>query len=150
LPPAAERRTLAPVTLAEHERRLIDDLLLIEDPQERLAAIVDRARRLAPLPEAERIALHRVPGCQSRVWIVAAPHDGLVIFRCDADSPLVRGLVALLCELYSGHRPEEIAALEPVLLDELRILSNLSPTRRHGLAAVGARLRQLGTAHLAA
>jgi cysteine desulfuration protein SufE len=135
------------MTLVEHQRRLIADLAIIEDVQERLVAVVERARHLPPLLETERSDAFRVPGCQSQVWIVAEPRNGVIAFRCDADSPLVKGLVALLCELYSGHRPDEIVATEPVLFEELRLLQNLSPTRRHGLAAVRVRLRQLAATH---
>jgi cysteine desulfuration protein SufE len=135
------------MTLVEHQRRLIADLAIIEDVQERMIAVVERARHLPPLLETERSDASRVSGCQSQVWIVAAPRNGVIAFRCDADSPLVKGLGALLCELYSGHRPDEIVATEPVLFEELRLLQNLSPTRRHGLAAVRVRLRQLAATH---
>lgn len=131
------------MTLSEHQQRLVDDLAIIPDAQERLAEIVEQARRLPSLAVAERIEGNRVAGCQSQVWLVAKPRDGAAFFRCEADSPLVKGLVGLLCRLYSGYPQEEIASVEPVLLDELRIRSNLSPTRQRGLAAVRARIRQL-------
>jgi cysteine desulfuration protein SufE len=67
--------------------------------------------------------------------------DGHCIFRSDAESPMVRGLVALLCELYSGATPEDIVATEPVLLEQLGLLRTLSPTRLNGLRNVRATIR---------
>ncbi len=91
---------------------------------------------LEPLREEDRTDGNLVRGCVSRVWLAAAIEEGRCRFRVDADSPLVRGLVRLLCGIYDGATPEEVAAVEPMVLDELGILRNLSPTRQNGLAAV--------------
>ena len=124
------------MTLAEKQQQMIDDLALIENPQERFSAVVDRARSRPPLPEAERSEANRVKGCVSLAWITAEVRDGRCHFRCDADSPLVRGLLVLLCDLYSGATPAEVAGTEPVLLEQLGLAQNLSPTRLNGLRSV--------------
>jgi cysteine desulfuration protein SufE len=129
------------VTLAEKQQQLIDNYTLIPDPQERLAAVVDAARRRPPLPEAERIEAHRVQGCVSQAWLVGELRAGRCQFRCDADSPLVRGLLWLLCDFYSDAPPAEVAATEPTLLGALGLDRNLSPTRLNGLRSVRARIR---------
>lgn len=135
------------MTLAEKQRQLIDDYAIIPDPQERLAAIVDQARRRPPLTETERTEAHRVRGCVSQAWIVAEMRDGHCQFRSDADSPLVRGLLVLLCDLYSGSPPAEVAATEPVLLEQLGLDRNLSPTRLNGLRSVRAKIREFCITH---
>lgn len=135
------------MTVAEKQQQLIDDLLLIEDAQERLGAIVDRARsRLLP-DRSEHIDAHRVRACVSPVWLVCTLRDGRGEFRSDAESPLVRGLVALLCELYDGGAPAEILAVEPALLERLGLLRTLSPTRLNGLRSVRARIRDFALEH---
>jgi len=124
------------VFLADRLHRLIEDLSVLEDPQERLATIVDRAKRIPPLPPDERVEANRVRGCVSVVWLVGEVREGCCCFRGDAESPVVRGLVICLCDFFSGAPVGEVAAstLEP--LDELDVTRNLSPTRRNGLAAV--------------
>ncbi len=138
------------MTLVEKQQRMIDDLLLIEDAQERLAVIVDRARRRPALEGAERVEANLVPGCISSAWIAGDVSDGLCHFRSDADSPLVRGLLALYVDLYTGATPAEVIALEPSLVEKLALDRQLSPTRLHGLRSVRARLRGLATSHTAA
>jgi cysteine desulfuration protein SufE len=128
------------MTLAEKQLQLIADYGIIDDPQERLAAIVDNARRSPPLPEAERTELNRVKGCISQAWIAAELRDDGCHFRSDADSPLVRGLLKLLCDFYSGAPPSEIVATEPSLLEALGLAQNLSPTRLNGLRSVRAKI----------
>jgi len=129
------------VTLAEKQLQLADTLAVIPDPQERLATVVDRARKLPPLPATERTDAHRVRGCISLVHLVGELREGRCHFRADADSPLVRGLVGLLCEFFSGATPAEIAASSADPLAELGLVSNLSPTRQNGLTAVRAAIR---------
>jgi cysteine desulfuration protein SufE len=134
------------VTLAEKQQQMIDELAIIDDPQERLSLVVDRARRRPPLAESERTDAHRVKGCISQAWLVGERRDGRCYFRCDADSPLVRGLVVLLCDLYSDAPPAEILATEPVLIEQLGLARNLSPTRLNGLRSVRAAIRAFAAA----
>jgi len=126
----------------------VDDLAVLDDPQERLALLVDRARKTPPLPAAERTDAHRVRGCVSIVWIVPELRDGRCSFRCDAESPVVRALVVLLCEFFSGFTPAEILAADPDPLEALGVLRNLSPTRRNGLTAARAAIRAFAQAKL--
>ena len=127
--------SLAAVILAEKQAQLVADYAIIDDDHERLAAVVDRARRLPPLPDAARSEANRVKACVSQAWIVGETRDGRCHFHSDADSPLVRGLLALLCDFYSDAPPAEIAATEPVLFEEMGLARNLSPTRLNGLKA---------------
>ncbi len=129
------------MTLAEKRAGLLEDYSFIENRQERLAAVVDRARRLPPLAEGERVDANRVTGCISQVWVVCSLEADRCQFRCDAYGPLVKGLVAFLCELHTGATPTEIVADTTDLLAELGLLRDLTPTRQNGLAAVRARIR---------
>ena len=149
---AAERLQAGPcpgtfhlVTLAEKQQQMIDDLALIENSQERFAAVVDRAKSRPPLPEAERSEANRVKGCVSLAWVAGEVRDGRCHFRSDADSPLVRGLLVLLCDLYSGATPAEVTITEPVLLEQLGLAQNLSPTRLNGLRSVRAKIRDFAS-----
>jgi cysteine desulfuration protein SufE len=129
--------------LAARLNQLAGELDPFDDPQERLAFVVDRAKRQPPLSASERIDAHRVRGCVSVVWLVGEVRDGLCHFRFDADSPVVRGLLALLCDFYSGCPPAEVAASELDPLEALGLTRDLSPTRRNGLASARARIREI-------
>lgn len=130
--------------LAAKQAELIDDLNLIENAQERLAALTSYVAKTR-LPEELKIDDLIVPGCVSRVWVHGSVQDGLTGFRCAADSPMVAGLVAVLCDLYSGVTPEEAAEVEPELWTRCGFTKILSPTRLNGLAAVRSRIRELAS-----
>ena len=125
---------------------MVEDFSIIEDAQERLAAVIDRARKRPPLPESERTEENRVKGCISLAWVVGEVRENRCNFKSDADSPLVRGLLALLCDFYSDADPSDVASLEPVLLEELGLAKNLSPTRLNGLRSVRAKIRDFALA----
>lgn len=131
------------MTVSEKQTQLVEDLSFIEDRQERLAAVVDRARRRPAFPDSLKTEAHRVHGCISQVWIVGELRDGGLHLRFEADSPLVKGLVALLVDLYDGAAPFDIAATEPTLFDDLGITRDLTPTRQNGLTAVRTRIREI-------
>ncbi|MSU51061.1 MAG: SufE family protein [Opitutus sp.] len=127
--------------LAEKLQHLVADHAILEDPQERLGAVVDRAKRIPPLPPADRTEANRVRGCVSVVWLVGEARDGCCYFRSDADSPLVRGLVAFVCDFFNGAPAPEIAASDLDPLEAVDLIRNLSPTRRNGLASARATIR---------
>ncbi len=129
------------MTLTEKLQGVVEDFAILDDPQERLGAVLDRSKRNAPLHPSDRTEANRVRGCVSVVWLVSEVRDGLCHFRSDAESPLVRGLVAFVCDFFSGAPATEIAATTLNPLEALDLIRNLSPTRRNGLASVLATIR---------
>lgn len=134
------------MTVSEKQSELVSDLCIIEDVQERLSALVSRAARRS-LPPEQRIDGNRVQGCVSAVWLVPSVNEGRCHFAYDADSPMVKGLVGLMCEVYEGGTPTEVAATEPSLWEPLGFHKLLSPTRVNGLAAVRARIHSFAQNH---
>ena len=96
---------------------------------------------------AEKVDAQRVQGCVSQVWLAGRVENGRCKFRMTADSPLVQGLAALLCELYDGELAEEISVVEPELFEDLGLARQLSPTRLNGLANVRRVIREFAEAH---
>lgn len=132
--------------------QLVRDLAVVDDPHERLTLIVDRAKHLPPFSATDRTDANRVQGCVSVVWLVGELRDDRCYFRSDAESPVVRGLLALLCEFFSGFTPAQLATTDADPLEALGISRNLSPTRRNGLTAARNAIRafarsQIGAQH---
>ena len=137
------------LTLAEKQQRMIARYQTIENAQERLAAIVARGKKWPAVPEDQRTEDNRVHGCSSRVWLVGRVEHGHCHFQMDADSPVVKGLVALLCELYDGASAAEVECIEPEIITALGLERQLSPTRLNGLASVRATMRAFAERQLA-
>ena len=136
------------MSLAEKESRLVGRYAIIEDRHERLAAVTSRGKKWPPLAEGERTDDRLVPGCSSRVWLSGDFRQGVCHFRMDADSPLVKGLAALVCELYDGESPADIAASAPKLMELMGFDRMISPTRLHGLSQVQATIQEFARKHV--
>ena len=119
-----------------------DDLSLFDDWMDRYQQIIDWGRALPPFPEAWADDAHRVPGCQSRVWMEAEKRDGRWYFAGTSDAAIVSGLVALLLRVYSGRSAEEIAATQPSFLQDLGLIQALSTNRGNGIAAMARKIRE--------
>lgn len=120
-----------------------DELSLFDDWMDRYQFIIDMGRKLPPFPDGWADDAHRVPGCQSRVWMEATQRDGRLYFAGASDAAIVSGLVALLLRVYSGRGREEILATDPVFLKEMGLLEALSTNRGNGIAAMARKVREV-------
>jgi cysteine desulfuration protein SufE len=116
--------------------RLVDEFQELPDWESRYKRIIALAKELQPMPEELKTDTNKVRGCSSTVWLHAEQRDGNVVFLADSDAVLVRGLVALLLKVYSGHPAREILAAPPDFIEELGLNVNLSPNRANGLTAM--------------
>jgi len=128
------------MTPRQRQSALISRYLILPDHHERLAALTGRRSPLAPLAPEARTDDALVRGCVSRVWLAGRMENGNCRFQMHADSALVKGLAAVICELYDDATPEEILEVEPEVFEALGIAANLSPTRLNGLAQIRARI----------
>jgi cysteine desulfuration protein SufE len=127
-----------------------DELGMFDDWMDRYQFIIELGRKLPPFPEAWRNDAHRVPGCQSKVWMEAVRRDGRLYLGGLSDAAIVSGLIALLLRVYSGRAPAEIVATDPVFLKDLGLLEALSTNRGNGIAAMARKIRELAALQPAA
>ena len=116
--------------------RLVEEFQAQPDWESRYKLIIARAKQLTPMPDALKSDDNKVRGCSSTVWLHAEVKDGKIVYLADSDAVLVRGLVAILVEVYSGHTPTEILGAPPEFLEEMGLNVNLSPNRANGLTAM--------------
>ncbi|WP_309399792.1 SufE family protein [Cerasicoccus maritimus] len=124
------------MTLEEKRDELVEDLSIIEDPQERFAYIIDNAKSQKPLADEFKNDAFRIEGCQSQLWLVPSFEDGKCYFETDSDAVITKGVAGLLTQLYSGYAPEEIIAIPPDFLAQVGVTQHLTPNRRNGLSNV--------------
>ncbi len=119
-----------------------EELDVFDDWMDRYQYIIELGRKLPAFPDAWADDAHRVPGCQSRVWMHAQQRDGKLFLAGASDAAIVSGLVALLLRVYSGRTPDEIAATDPVFLKDLGLIEALSTNRGNGIAAMARKIRE--------
>jgi cysteine desulfuration protein SufE len=120
-----------------------EEFAVFDDWMDRYQYIIELGRALPPFPDAWSDDAHRVPGCQSRVWLEAEPRDGRLFLAGASDAAIVSGLVALLLRVYSGRTPAEIVATDAGFLKDLGLIEALSTNRGNGIAAMARKIREL-------
>jgi cysteine desulfuration protein SufE len=118
-------------------------LAMFDDWMDRYQFIIEMGRKLPPFPDSWADDAHRVPGCQSRVWMEAILRNGKLFFAGISDAAIVSGLIALLLRVYSGRARDEILATDPVFLKELGLLEALSTNRGNGIAAMARKVQEV-------
>jgi len=127
-----------------------EELEVFDDWMDRYQYIIELGRKLPAFPSEWQDDAHRVPGCQSQVWMDAVLRDSRLFLAGASDAAIVSGLVALLLRVYSGRPPAEVLATDPVFLKDLGLLEALSTNRGNGIAAMARRIRDVAQACTAA
>lgn len=122
--------------IMETQREIVQEFEQIADWKERYKRIIELGRALPDFPDEHRLDENLVKGCQNRVWLHASLEGDTVRFEADSEAQIVKGLVALLLRVYSGHHPDEIIAAPPEFIQELQLGENLTMNRANGLASM--------------
>lgn len=127
---------------AEAIEAIGDELGLFDDWMERYQYIIELGRKLPPFPQEWQNDTHRVPGCQSQVWLEGKIEGGKLYFAGASDATIVQGLVALLLRVYSGRSRKEILATGAQFLHDLGLVKALSTNRGNGVEAMAQAIRR--------
>ena len=118
------------------QNEIIEEFSSFDDWMDRYSLLIEYGNGLETIPEADKTDANLIDGCQSKVWFTAEMQDGKVIYHGDSDAILVKGIVALLIRVLSGHTPEEIVNTQLYFIDDIQLREHLSPTRSNGLNAM--------------
>jgi cysteine desulfuration protein SufE len=122
---------------------LVETFEFLDDWEDRYRHVIDLGKAMPNMPEVLKVATTKVDGCASRVWLHLRTNNDVLTFVGDSDAIIVKGLIAILINLYSGLKLEEINGIDPVLeLERLGLNEHLSSQRSNGLRAMVERIRE--------
>ena len=125
----------------EIQDEIIDEFSGLDDWMDKYQLLIDLGNEQEPLDEKYKIESNLIDGCQSRVWLQADYVDGKLNFTAESDALIVKGIVALLIRVLSGHTPQEILDADLYFIEEIGLKEHLSPTRSNGLLAMVKQMR---------
>ncbi len=123
-------------TIEEIQAQIVEDFSFLPQWEEKYTYLIELGQKMEPLPKAFQIEKNLVRGCQSTVWLHRECRDGLVVLKADSDSLIVKGLAALLLQVFSGQTGEAIQTTSLTFLDETGLNRHLSSQRANGLLAM--------------
>ena len=135
------------MTINEAQDEIIEEFGGLDDWMDKYQLLIDLGNEQAPLDEKYKTESNLIEGCQSRVWLQCDYADGKLVFSAESDALIVKGIVALLIRVFSGHTPQEIIDAEVYFIDEIGLKDHLSPTRSNGLLAMMKQIKMYALAY---
>lgn len=134
------------MTINELQDQVIEEFSDFDDWMDKYQLLIDLGNEQEPLEEQYKTEQNLIEGCQSRVWLQADEVDGKLVFRAESDALIVKGIIALLIKVVSGHTPDEILDNDLYFIDRIGLKEHLSPTRSNGLLSMVKQMRMYALA----
>ncbi len=129
------------MTINEAQDAIVEEFGDFDDWMDKYQLLIDLGNEQQPLDEKYKTEQNLIEGCQSRVWLQADEADGKVVFQAESDALIVKGIIALLIKVLSGHTPDEILNADLYFIEKIGLREHLSPTRSNGLLAMVKQMR---------
>ena len=134
------------ISINEVQDEVIAEFNDFDDWMDRYQLLIDLGNEQEPLDEKYKTEQNLIEGCQSRVWLQADMEDGKVVFQAESDALIVKGIIALLIKVVSGHTTDEILNSDLYFIEKIGLKEHLSPTRSNGLLAMVKQMRMYALA----
>ena len=135
------------MTINELQDEVIEEFSDFTDWMDKYQLLIDLGNEQKPLDERYKTESNLIDGCQSRVWLQADLVDGKIVLTAESDALIVKGIIALLIRVLSGHTPQEILDADLYFIERIGLREHLSPTRSNGLLAMVKQIRMYALAY---
>lgn len=135
------------MTINEIQDEVIEEFADFDDWMDKYQMLIDLGNDLGTLDEKYKTEQNLIDGCQSRVWLQCDYVDGKLVFSAESDALIVKGIIALLIRVISGHTPEEIRDTDLYFIEKIGLKDHLSPTRSNGLLAMVKQIKAYAVAY---
>lgn len=129
------------MTINELQDEVIEEFSDFSDWMDKYQYLIDLGNGQQALDDKYKTESNLIDGCQSRVWLQADYKDGKIELTAESDALIVKGIIALLIRVMSGHTPDEILDADLYFIDRIGLKEHLSPTRSNGLLAMIKQIR---------
>ncbi len=136
-------------SINELQDEVIEEFSNFDDWMDKYQMLIDLGNDLDTLNDKYKTEQNLIDGCQSRVWLQCDYTDGKLVFTADSDALIVKGIIALLIQVLSGHTPTEILDADLYFIDKIGLRDHLSPTRSNGLLAMIKQIKAYALAYKA-
>ena len=134
-------------TINELQDEVVEEFSDFNDWMDKYQMLIDLGNDLETLDDKYKTEQNLIDGCQSRVWVQCDYADGKLVFTADSDALIVKGIIALLIQVLSGHTPKEILDADLYFIDKIGLRDHLSPTRSNGLLAMVKQIKAYALAY---
>ena len=134
------------MTINELQDEVIEVFSDFDDWMDKYQLLIDLGNELPPLDERYKTESNLIDGCQSRVWLQADCHDGVMELQAESDALIVKGIIALLIKVLNHQKPEDVLNADLYFIERIGLKDHLSPTRSNGLLSMVKQIRMYAVA----
>ena len=124
-----------------------ESLDLFDDGMEKYKFLIDQGKKASNFPEQYRNDSFKVSGCQAQVWLVPKFENNKLSFYYDSDAFISKGMITILCDIYSDRSPKEVINSDFTLLDTLNLDTLLTPGRGNGVYSMLEKIREYASSY---
>jgi cysteine desulfuration protein SufE len=113
----------------------------IVDLRDQLTLLIEKGKAHVGLEEHERQDCFRVKSCASSLWVIISfDAEERLVFRADSGSVIMRGMLAILREVYDDAMAFELLSNQFNILQELNLLRHMSIGQQRTIAEIVTRI----------
>ena len=133
------------MNIEEKLNSLHDLFSIFDDRKDQFLQLIDMAKESSSLSEKEKIDENRIYGCTSQAWIISTKNnDDTYNFQTDSDSLIVKGLLAILEDIFNGQNVKEICSFDSnIILKKIGLNTIISSQRTNGFSNAVEKVKKL-------
>tara|TARA_Y100000768_G_C23839185_1_gene615289 strand:+ start:433 stop:846 length:414 start_codon:yes stop_codon:yes gene_type:complete len=135
------------LSIKDKIKKYKEDLDFFDDQMEKYKFLIDQGKNAKPFPEEFKTKEYIVSGCQAQVWLVPSVKNNKINFIADSDAFISKGMVTILCDIYSDREIKDIVSTDFNLIKELDLDILLTPGRRNGVFSMMEKIKQYANSY---
>ena len=129
-------------TIEQRVEEIKENLEFFDDELAKYEYIIDLGKKLEEFKEEDKIPENIVHGCTSQVWLTHEIKDGKIYFYGTSDAIIVKGLVFMILEIFSGSTIEELKQIDMDIVHELKLSEVITPNRQSGIIGMMKKIKE--------
>lgn len=134
------------MSIEEKVANIKDDLDFFEDELQKYEYIIDLGKKLEALEDEYKIPKNIVHGCTSQVWLVCEEKDEKLYFKGTSDAIIVKGLIYIILEIFSGEKKDLLKEIDMDIVYELGLSEVITPNRQSGVIGMIKKIKEYAKA----
>ncbi|RXJ67712.1 Fe-S metabolism associated SufE [Halarcobacter ebronensis] len=131
------------MTIEEKVAKIKEDLDFFEDELQKYEYVIDLGKKLDSLEDEYKTPENIVHGCTSQVWLVGEEKEGNLYFKGTSDAIIVKGLIYIILEIFSGEKIETLKNVNMDIVYELGLSEVITPNRQSGVIGMIKKIKEL-------
>ena len=129
-------------TIEQRVEEIKDDLDFFDDELAKYEYIIDLGKKLEEFDEKDKTPENIVHGCTSQVWLTCENKNGKLYFYGTSDAIIVKGLVYMILQIFSGSTIQELRDVDMDIVHELNLSEVITPNRQSGVIGMIKKIKE--------